>query len=360
MAGTRLQWRSLWLALLTAIAHFTIHTLAFDTYQFVLGQNATINFSTQLRTPYFVCELSTTESENPFYTNNQIDPTALKPEQADRFFVNIDITEGTNFTIQLIINNIEEIDSGWYVLTILEINAQRHIFDAVIRVVRPPGKANCSVWYSTRSLKLKEVHCQASVGSECGGLIMCYQNGKKVSLITPISRTDTLITGAFGMDLQRQVARIKCCSFVANHQKDSDSCNDFEYPVLIPGSPKPGLNGDHAHNMFPLHVSEVISTKRPTDAHPICSENNDWSVNKLCIVLSAICAIFMSTTVVSITCRCFKRSGRAVEETNGVGEDQPTENQPLNQTFPNGHYQINNGGDVYLNHIPTCNFHIPI
>ena len=256
---TRPQWRLLW-PVIVSLVIFTIHASALKTHEFILGQTATVNFSAELSSSSEVCELFSLENEKPFYTHNQIDPTALKPGQVGRFSVNI-IKEGSNFTAQLIITNVDLMDIGVYVLAVEEMNAQRtrQILDAYIDVIpppQPPGKAECRVQYSPYSPKLREVHCQATVSSSGGGLILCFQNGKKAPFITPVSHTERLITGVFWLNLHQPSKEIRCCSFEANQEKDWDSCNDFEYQFYgensgATSSPQ-NFHGDLGQSMLPM------------------------------------------------------------------------------------------------------------
>ena len=333
--------------MIVTLVIFTIHASALTTHEFNLGQTATVNFSAELSSSSEVCELFSLENEKPFYTHDQIDLTALKPGQVGRFSVNI-IKQGSNFTAQLIITNVDLMDIGVYVLAVEEMNAQRtrHILDAYIDVTHPPGKAECIVQNSPYSPKLREVHCQATVSSSGGGLILCFQNGKKAPFITPVRHTESLITGVFWLILHQPSKAIRCCSFEANHEKDSDSCDDYEYQFSgehsgTTSSPQSSF-GDPGQSMFPLRESEIETTIQLTDrtieqmfAYPPTPQNKDWSLNKLGIILSVICGIFFICTVVLAICLCSKKSSRSddremggtaieIEKLNGNGHVEPS------------------------------------
>ena len=65
----------------------------------------------------------TLNSEHPFYTNKELNPSALQPDQQGRFQVNHSQRD-RNVTVTLLINNIQETDKGVYILLVQGGNGQ--------------------------------------------------------------------------------------------------------------------------------------------------------------------------------------------------------------------------------------------
>ena len=94
---------------------------ALDNYQFNEGINASINFTLELEYSLVAFEMFTLNSEQPFYTNKALNPLALLPDQRGRFKVG-SFQTGSNFTVQLNISNIQQMDEGVYIVIVQEIN----------------------------------------------------------------------------------------------------------------------------------------------------------------------------------------------------------------------------------------------
>ena len=209
---------------------YITQALSLKNYEFREGSDAYINSSMEMEYPVIVCDMYNLNAGQPFYTNKGINPTALLPEQQGRF--NAKQTQsGSKFTMQLIIQTIQKIDEGVYILIVQEMNGEEreHIFDANIKVILP-GLAKCTVVYSDYAAKSNQVQCQAAVGSDDTDSVMCYQNSEKALLYGPITRSDTHVTAVFWMYID---LRIFCCTTHRDLPINQGSCSDFTYPPRV-------------------------------------------------------------------------------------------------------------------------------
>ena len=109
---------ALWMLIMLAFFHYS-YTL--DHHRFLQGSDASIPFIMNLKINGSVIqyELFTLNAEHPFYRNNKFDLTALQLGQRDRFSV-IAEQRSENFTVTLLIQDIQTIDEGVYILAIRE------------------------------------------------------------------------------------------------------------------------------------------------------------------------------------------------------------------------------------------------
>ena len=242
-----------------------------ENYEYREGTNAIINFLLELEysTEDVAFEMFTLNSEQPFYTNNELNPDALLPEQQGRFNVTSS-KSGRDLTVNLTIYKIQKTDEGVYILIVQEMNDEirEHILDANLEVILP-GLAECSVVDSDYSTKLNQVHCQAAFGSDDTDSIMCYQNSEKALLYGPIARSDTHIAAVFWMYID---SPIFCCTIQGDSPINEGSCSDFTY---IP----PGF---HSSTTASTERSPNISpTPSNTKSTPEKNENSTDSDNTL-------------------------------------------------------------------------------
>ena len=206
--------------------------MSLKSYKFRIGSDALITYGLESSNSYSVVfEIFTLNAEHPFYTNEELHPTALLPEQRGRFEVRSS-HNGSNFTVLLTIHNIKKIDEGVYILIAQERNGKtiEHILDANVEVIIPPGKAECSARNTNYSPKLRQVVCQATAGSDEGASLMCYQNSEKAPTFGPITHSLTHIKGVFWMNIEFP---INCCSLESNSVQLPNSCDDFKYDTSI-------------------------------------------------------------------------------------------------------------------------------
>ena len=172
---------ALWMLIMLLIIHYS-YTL--DHHRFLQGSDASISFIINLNGSRIEYEIFSLNAEHPFYRNKEFDQTALQPGQQDRFSI-IAEQRSENFTITLLIQEIQTIDVGVYILAIREEkdgNTVNHILDAYINVIFPPSKANCTVELSGSHPKFQEIHCNAILGSDKSGNLVCYQNSEELCL----------------------------------------------------------------------------------------------------------------------------------------------------------------------------------
>ena len=213
--------------ILVLIHAITEPTYSLETYEFSLGTNASVHFVFKLNSDQVTSfEIFTLNAEQPFYTLGRINPTALRPEQRGRF----EVTSSSgveNFTVTLIIYTIQDVDKGVYVLIVREdINGQPKdsIIDAYVDVTPPLGKAECSIRESDHYPTWHQVECNATLGGDKSGSLMCYQNSNKLPTNGPISYSSTHITAVFWMNIEFP---INCCSLESDSTEDPNSCTDF-------------------------------------------------------------------------------------------------------------------------------------
>ena len=213
---------------------------ALDSYKFRLGTNAIIPFSYALdEHSQHSWEIFRIGVSDPFNINGTMKPDALNPRQRNRF--NISTTWGEDvLQVDLHIREISKIDRGVYVWAVSQhtIRAERLVvsFDVFVDVILPPGRAKCVIISSPYSSGLREVHCQAAVGSDRGGLLICYQNDVKTPFQSPPAHSATDVSAVFWMDAQYD---IKCCSHEANYERVPRHCNDFTKAALVESNIQP-------------------------------------------------------------------------------------------------------------------------
>ena len=193
-----------------------------------LDSNATIEFQQKLDSTADVsCELFSLRETRPFYLHGKIDQSALLSNQHGRFMVTTE-RPGDVFKAILSIQEVQEEDRGVYVLSLRERKSGKvtdHIKDAYVDVILPMGEARCSVQESPYSSSLQEVHCNATVGSERGGII-CYRDSGKAPYLSLDDQGSEVMSAVFWLD---DVSSINCCSFEKGEETDPENCSDFTY-----------------------------------------------------------------------------------------------------------------------------------
>ena len=218
-------------------------SFALEQHQFVQGSNASVTFSHRLKSSNSskTIEIFTLKSERPFYVHQRIDERALLSEQHGRFSVR-PYRDGRNVTVVLLIRNIQEIDSGVYVIAIREVRngrATESILDAYVEVVIPHGKANCTV-EDTISHFWKLIHCEATIGSDSSsGLLSCFQNSQSIPMNGTMTISTETMRAVFWM---RAGFSVNCCSMEASNRKGPDICTDFEFDPARISSDAPRLD----------------------------------------------------------------------------------------------------------------------
>ena len=212
---------------------------ALDVHRVRMGQNTSVKFSQEVNEHSVVeFELFTLSNDHPFYTAGNLYNSVLHPRQRGRFSVEVSQAKGDNINIDIfkanvVINEVQELDEGVYIAAIKETNNRdlgnevtNHILDSFIKVITPPGKAECSIAPSSHASHLREVHCQANAGSDGSGGLLCYQNSRKVPYLRPTTYSAPHITAVFWMSIKYPIT---CCSFDNTTQRDPDTCSEFQY-----------------------------------------------------------------------------------------------------------------------------------
>ena len=253
-----------------------------ENYDYREGTNALIDFSLELEpsTVNVAFEMFTLNSEQPFYTNNELNPDALQLEQHGRFNVTSS-QSGRDLTVNLIIDKIQKTDEGVYILIVQEMNDEKreHILDANLEVILP-GLAECSVVDSDYSAKSNQVHCQAAFGSDDTDSVMCYQNSEKALLYGPITRSETHIIADFWMYIDSPIV---CCTIQGDSPINEGSCSDFTH--IPPG----------------FHSATTASTQRSFPISPtppnkeLAPEKNGNSTDS--DITSSKCPTFNAVTI---------------------------------------------------------------
>ena len=220
---------------------------ALKNYRFREGSDASIDFSLEIQktSTEIRFEMFTLNSEHPFYTNRELNPSALQPDQQERFQVTHSQRD-RNFTATLIINNIQENDKGVYILIVQEGNGQTedHILDANVDVITPPGKAECRVINTNYSAQLRQVECRATASNDESASLMCYQKSEKAPLYEPITYSSSHIIAFFWMNVKYP---INCCSLDSMSIHIPASCSDFVLPFPQLTSTAPKQQEDDTH-----------------------------------------------------------------------------------------------------------------
>ena len=196
-----------------------------EVYKFYAGANASITFILSLNSSNQAIELFSLENDRPFYRNGEIDDTALRTDQRDRFTVEAE--NGANFKLTLHIARVRETDGGVYILAVKETNSgnsNTHILDAYLDVILPVGKAECNISLSSYSKSWNEAQCQAALSGNGQGSLVCYQNLEKAPFLGAFEYSSNLVTAIFWIHAG---SPFSCCSFELEATKDS--CSDFIY-----------------------------------------------------------------------------------------------------------------------------------
>ena len=213
---------SLWALILAS------SSVSLSSYDFRQGENVTVLFQHTLNQDdsSFECELFTLDSTLPFYTNGNLRHENLKTGQGERFSVHI-FQEIRTVNIVLQVLDVQVQDGGVYILSLRENNdgvLRSYIFDAHIYVIVPQGPAECAMEPRPSGSSFREVHCRATVGSDEGGQILCYQNS--ITLPVLALSTGTELTATFRVTAG---SGINCCSSLTQDNVPSILCTDFVF-----------------------------------------------------------------------------------------------------------------------------------
>ena len=250
-----------------------------ETYIFPKGTNASVAFIHILSGPNssYSSELFTLDSQFPFYGNGMLHTNILRPAQQSRFCVFLDDHRERNLTVILIIENIEKIDENVYILTIRENNDgifQNFIYDAYLSVHLPPGIAQCSLDFCSDTLKVCEISCEATLGSDGGGQLHCYQNSQTAVIRKPLERSSNQITAIFWVST---LSTVQCCSSESNSHTDLASCMDYTHVFFDDAhstSPQPDSFSEEEPITEPIklgHEGQMVTAILETSSHQECS-----------------------------------------------------------------------------------------
>ena len=215
----------------------TLQISALDVHEVRLGLNTySVKFSQKINVQSVVAfEIFSLNNDRPFYADGILDDSVLHPNQRGRFSVRQTQPkkdERNIFEATLDIKDVQEVDEGVYIVAIRETNRDssngvtNHILDCFIKVIIPPGKAECRIAPSSHALHLREVHCRANSSSDGSGGLLCYQNSMRVPYLQPTTYSAPHITAVFWMSIKYPIT---CCSFDNTTQRDPDTCSEFQY-----------------------------------------------------------------------------------------------------------------------------------
>ena len=210
-----------------------------QTHKFRKGENVSFIFRHNLSNhdSRYVCEAYSLNANQPFYANGQMNPDILYESQRGRFDVRIK-TVGNQVSIHVSICEIDDMDSGVYIVTVRETTDdgvdKDSIYDVYIKIMEPPSKANCStnLYRLYRDIDVMRVMCTCTVGSEGNERIICYQNSAEA--IPVHSRNarigDQIIRASFWANARFPV---NCCTVDVDARSDPQTCTDFHHPALV-------------------------------------------------------------------------------------------------------------------------------
>ena len=250
-------------------------------YEFRHGADASVTFNVEMQEgSVYSSEIFTLNDDRPFYTGEQVVQESLHPSQVGRLDVETR-RKGNLLAVTLDIREVKESDAGVYILSVREDGPRSRstIVDAYVDVILPPGRANCTVVPSSYSDDWLEVRCSATAGSDGGGFLACYQDGKKAAFLEPVDRSEAALTATFWMQIQMSTS-INCCSFEANYEKDPAQCTDFTHH--LPASSSPKVDND-------MHI--VTPSKSDSEYYVSYVTSGAREVNKMysIFIIATIC-----------------------------------------------------------------------
>ena len=250
-----------------------------ETYIFRKGTNASVTFIHVLSGPNssYSSELFTLDSQFPFYGNGMLHTNILRPAQQSRFSVFLHDHTERNLTVILIIENIEKIDENVYILTIRENTDgifQNFIYDAYLSIHLPPGIAQCSLDFCFDTLKVCEISCEATLGSDGGGQLHCYQDSQTAVIRKPLERSSNQMTSIFWVST---LSTVQCCSSESNSHTDLVSCVDYIHVFFddaFSTSPQPDSFSEEEPITEPIklgHEGQMVTDLMETTSHQQCN-----------------------------------------------------------------------------------------
>lgn len=144
-------------------------------YEFGFGTNASIEFDFTIKEEaIYQYDTFIPDKNCVFCLGGDIITACLMGDQKERFIVLMERNR-TNLIVTLFINNVNSLDSGFYVLSLEEnhIGKERNTIQvAFLEVILPPGRAECWINYNSYSRTWKEVRYNATAASNGGGINM--------------------------------------------------------------------------------------------------------------------------------------------------------------------------------------------
>ena len=165
----------------------------------------------------------------PFCINGEVDVKGFKsPSQVPRFTTSVKDLD-TSPCVNLMIDNVDTLDEGGYVLTAIwhsfeNVRYENMMKEVVVQI--PTGRAKCFITLSEHGDSPYEVHCQATIGSVTT-TISCYQNDRKIDFKGNVTNNGQVIRRIF---LLSHTTHFSCCSHDVSFNVSQTMCNDFEWP----------------------------------------------------------------------------------------------------------------------------------
>lgn len=308
-------------------------------YEFRLGTNGIISFSYALDEHFQYCwEIFREGVSDPFNINGTMKLDALNPSQRDRF--NISTTWGEDvLRVDLHIREISKIDRGVYVWAVSQHTIRARVGSKMksavfVDVLLPLGRAKCDIRQSPYSRGLREIHCRASLGSDEGGLLICYQNDVKTPFQSPPKISLTDVSAIFWMYAQYD---INCCSHEANYEKVPGECNDFTQTALDKSESQIATTTETIAKMPTSSVIRTTpyhgqSTTDILDSSQYAITNRDtiicsWHVSTIVLGIMLLIAV----SIIFLLCLRLKERRKMSRKGEGVKNDTEIEASiPLN------------------------------
>ena len=286
------------------VACFSLRVLALQSYSASQGSNATITFhhtTRDIESTYFL-EFFRLDSTHPFFSTNGLQLDHLHPSQRGRFKVNIQQVD-KNVTISLNVNHVEEIDESVYILSIREeisdVLIRNHIYDAYLEVNLPPGNAQCKISICAESLNVCEVNCQATLASNGGGNLCCFQNSEKAFLRRPTQKSGSHMNAVFWMSKSYP---INCCSFQDDSKMEPSECADYSLATYASPSTSDGPTTTSV-----ISSAQPFSTSVPNTLDYSLIQKDDHEdmfsrSNKMCLDIQT----YFTPFLLIISCQLFQ------------------------------------------------------
>ncbi|XP_071496039.1 uncharacterized protein [Diadema antillarum] len=275
------------------------------------GHNASVSFQYPITSGKSTFEIKHHKGEQEccFYQEDgKIDAQCLKHDQLGRFHVDVNKSpEVLNVTFT--IYNVQEGDENVYSLVFGEEDENgewrkdTNVVNIDVRDV--PGKAQCSVKMSAYSFsELQEVHCEAPLSVDGGGLLACFLNKRKAPFLHQPKHSSTHVRAVFWLNIG---SSMQCCSYAANCEKDADGCHDFVHSAPTTDNSPTGISptirnedGERSPKTSPTSSNAVSSEGCHIDESLVHVSLPSSQADGMDGIINALSSISVSSVFVTI------------------------------------------------------------